>query len=155
MESLEMRFLRSVKGCTRLERVKSNDVRQESGVRPITEITWLYKESWGEGICPWIDSKAVSYQTVGKRSVGRPWIRRGEAVIGRSATRRRRRRRFNGKFSNKCLPFHVFYQYFVLHDVILETSYVKRYSVLSMFASTCAEGSIHEATNLFFWIFHN
>lgn len=41
MESSEIRFIRSVKGCTSHERIRSNDIRQELGVQKIT--SW-YKE---------------------------------------------------------------------------------------------------------------
>lgn len=36
-----------IKGCTRLECIiRNNDMRQELGVQPITEITAWYKDRW-------------------------------------------------------------------------------------------------------------
>ena len=46
MESSEMRFLRSVK----TRRIRSNDIRQQFGVRTIIEIKSWYKQRWKDHV---------------------------------------------------------------------------------------------------------
>lgn len=42
-----MIFLCSIKGCTRLEHIRNNYIRQKFGVQPVTEITSCYKKNHG------------------------------------------------------------------------------------------------------------
>ena len=45
-----MRFLRSVEGCTGLEPIRSNDIRQEISAQQITKITSWNKKRWKDHI---------------------------------------------------------------------------------------------------------
>jgi hypothetical protein len=48
IQSAEMKFLRAVKGCTRLDHIrKEKKIRDETEVKPILAIR-QYKEKWGE-----------------------------------------------------------------------------------------------------------
>ena len=38
-----MKFLRSVKDCARLGRIRNNDIRGKLGVKPVTKLNPLYK----------------------------------------------------------------------------------------------------------------
>ena len=51
IESSEMRFLRLVKRFTRLDSIRSIDIRQELGVQPTTEIHPGIKEDGGTTFC--------------------------------------------------------------------------------------------------------
>lgn len=76
IESSEMKFLRSVKGCTRLDKLRNTQIRDELGVQAVTDKLQEYKHRWKEHILRMpnerIPKQAMEYQPIGKRSVGRP-----------------------------------------------------------------------------------
>ena len=76
IQAAEMRFLRRVKGCTRRDLVRNEDVRNELNVYAINEKITEYKERWkqhvnrmGNGRIP---KKILNYNPRGKRDIGRP-----------------------------------------------------------------------------------
>src|SRR5215510_5019799 len=46
LEAAEMRFLRSVKGYTRLDKIKSEVIRKELNISGIQDVTSEYKRNW-------------------------------------------------------------------------------------------------------------
>jgi hypothetical protein len=71
-----MRFLRSVKGCTRLDKIGNEDKRKELGVFSINDRIRSYKQHWlehvermEEGRAP---KQALWYRPKGRRDPGRP-----------------------------------------------------------------------------------
>jgi len=46
LEAAEMRFLRSVTGYTRLDKIRSQDIRQELEIFGIQEVRLKYKQNW-------------------------------------------------------------------------------------------------------------
>ena len=71
-----MKFLRSVKGCTRLDKLRNTQIRDELGVQGVTEKLQDHKHRWKEHILRMpnerIPKQAMEYQPNGKRSIGRP-----------------------------------------------------------------------------------
>jgi hypothetical protein len=45
-QAAEMRFLRSVKGCTRPDKIRNEDVRKELGLFSINDRIRRYKQDW-------------------------------------------------------------------------------------------------------------
>src|SRR5215510_10165094 len=45
LEAAEMRFLRSVKGCTRLDKIRSEAIRKELNIPGIHEVRQKYKQT--------------------------------------------------------------------------------------------------------------
>jgi hypothetical protein len=41
-----MRFLRDVKGCTRQDRLRNEDIRNELGIEPIQDKLSIYRQNW-------------------------------------------------------------------------------------------------------------
>ena len=46
LEAAEMHFLRSVKGCTRLDKIRSAVIRKELKIPGIHEVRHKYKQNW-------------------------------------------------------------------------------------------------------------
>jgi len=46
LEAAEMRFLRSVTGYTRLDKIRSEDIRQELEISGIQDVRLKYKQNW-------------------------------------------------------------------------------------------------------------
>jgi len=46
LEAAEMRFLRSVTGYTRLDEIRSEDIRQELEISGIQDVRLKYKQNW-------------------------------------------------------------------------------------------------------------
>ena len=46
LEAAEMRFLRSVTGYTRLDEIRSEDIRQELEISGIEDVRLRYKQNW-------------------------------------------------------------------------------------------------------------
>jgi hypothetical protein len=72
----EMRFLRSVKGCTRLDKIRKEDIRKELGVFSIDDRIRRYRqdclqhvERTEEGRVP---KQALWYRPKGRREPDRP-----------------------------------------------------------------------------------
>jgi hypothetical protein len=49
-QAAEMRFLRSVKGCTRLDKIRNKDTRKELGVFSINDIIRRHRQDWLEHV---------------------------------------------------------------------------------------------------------
>ena len=79
IESSEMRFLRFVAGCTLLDHRRSEDIRRELNVKPITSVIEEYRVNWRDHVQrmpPTRVAKAVlNYNPTGKRNIGRPMKR--------------------------------------------------------------------------------
>jgi hypothetical protein len=74
-QAAEMRFLRSVKGCTRLDKIRKEDIRKELGVFSINDRIRRYKQDWLE----YVDriegrvlKQALWYRPKERRDPGRP-----------------------------------------------------------------------------------
>jgi hypothetical protein len=50
LRAAEMRFLRSVKGCTRLDKIRNEDMRKELGVFSINDRNRRYGQDWLEDV---------------------------------------------------------------------------------------------------------
>ena len=46
LEAAEKRFLRSVTGYTRLDKIRSEVIRKELGISGIQDVTFKYKQNW-------------------------------------------------------------------------------------------------------------
>ena len=76
IQSAEMRFLRTVKGCTRRDHIKNDDIREELGIFNLNEKIEEYREKWrlhlkrmnGDRIPVVVNN----YRPSGRRDVGRP-----------------------------------------------------------------------------------
>src|SRR5215469_10119055 len=76
LEAAEMRFLRSVKGYTRLDKIRSEVMRKELKISGIQDVTSKYKQNWinhlertGNTRLP---KHALNYKPRGRRDRGRP-----------------------------------------------------------------------------------
>lgn len=72
----EMKFLRSVKRCTRMDRIKNDDIKQKLDIYAIKDKIKEYKTRWKDHMgrmeehrCPIL---AYKYNPREKRDVGRP-----------------------------------------------------------------------------------
>jgi hypothetical protein len=50
LQAAEMRFLRSVKGCTRLDKIRNEDIRKELGMFSINDRIRRYRQDWLEHV---------------------------------------------------------------------------------------------------------
>jgi hypothetical protein len=77
-----MRYLRTVKGCTRLDQIRNEDIRNELGISPLSQNTIEYRNKWKAHLQRMehtrIPLQAYKYQPSGKRDIGRPTRRRRE-----------------------------------------------------------------------------
>lgn len=81
----EMRFLRSVKGCTRRDMFSNADIRNELQVTALNEKIASYREEWKSHLRRMPDDrlpKMANYAPTGKRDVGRPRKRWSEVGTG-------------------------------------------------------------------------
>jgi hypothetical protein len=90
LEAAEMRFLRSVKGYTRLDKIRSEIIRKELEVSGIQEVSIKHKQNWINYL-ERLDNirllkHALNYQPRGRRYRGRPRKRwhRVDAGIGQT-----------------------------------------------------------------------
>ena len=71
-----MRFLRSVKGYTRLDKIRSEVIRKELKIPGIQEVRHKYKQNWINHLERMDNTRlpkhAVIYKPRGKRDRGRP-----------------------------------------------------------------------------------
>lgn len=81
IQAQEMKFLRRVKGCTRHDRIRNDEVRKELKIFNINERIDFYRRKWNnhlERMKPErLPLKAKRYKCLGRRSVGRPrkrWV---------------------------------------------------------------------------------
>jgi len=80
LAAAEMRFLRSVKGYTRLDKIRSEVIRQELESFGIQDVRAKYKQNWTNHIertdNPRFPEHALKYKPRGIRDRGRPRKRR-------------------------------------------------------------------------------
>ena len=75
LEATEMRFLRSVTGYTRLDKIKSEDIRQELEISGIQDVRLKYKQNWINHLERTDNTRlpkyALTYKPRGRRDRGR------------------------------------------------------------------------------------
>ena len=76
LEAAQMRFLRSVKGYTRLDKIRREIIRKELEISRIQDVRAKYKQNWInhlERMDSTIPPKhALNYKPIGRRDRGRP-----------------------------------------------------------------------------------
>ena len=76
LEAAEMRFLRSVKGYTRLDKISSETVRKELETSGIREVRFRYKQNWINHLKRVDNTRlpkhAFNFKPRGRRDRGRP-----------------------------------------------------------------------------------
>jgi hypothetical protein len=80
IQAAEMKYLRTVKGCTRLDQIRNEDIRNELGISPLSEKIIEYRNKWKAHLQRMehtrIPLQAYKHQPSGKRDIGRPRRRR-------------------------------------------------------------------------------
>jgi hypothetical protein len=90
LEAAEMRFLRSVTGYTRLDKIRNEDIRQELEISGIQDVRLQYKRNWINHLDRMDNTRlpkyALTYKPRGKRDSGRARKRwqRVDAVTGQT-----------------------------------------------------------------------
>jgi hypothetical protein len=68
-----MKYLRTVKGCTRLDQIRNEDIRDELGISPLSEAIIEYRNKWKARLQRMehtrIQLQAYKYQSSGKRDI--------------------------------------------------------------------------------------
>ena len=76
LEAAEMRFLRSVKGYTRLDKIRSEVIRKELEISGIQDVRLKYKQTWINHLERMDNTRlpkhALNYKPRGRRDRGRP-----------------------------------------------------------------------------------
>jgi len=76
LEAAEMRFLRSVTGYTRLDKIRSEDIRQELEISGIQDVRLKYKQNWINHLeimdNTGLPKYALNYKPRERRDHGRP-----------------------------------------------------------------------------------
>ena len=76
LEAAEMRFLRSVIGYTRLDKIRSEDIRQELEISGMQDVRLKYKQNWINHLERTDNTRlpkyALTYKPRGRRDRGRP-----------------------------------------------------------------------------------
>jgi len=76
LEAAEMRFLRSVTGHRRLDKIRSEDIRQELEISGIQDVRLKYKQNWINHLERMDNTRlpkyALTYKPWGRRDGGRP-----------------------------------------------------------------------------------
>jgi hypothetical protein len=74
-----MHFLRGVKGCTRHDRLRYEDIRNELGIEPIQDQLSNYRQNWETHLERMseerIPKQIVQHQPRGRHTVGGTWKR--------------------------------------------------------------------------------
>ena len=80
LEAAEMRFLRSVTGYTRLDKIRSEVVRKELEISGIQDVRLKYKQNWIDHLERMDNTRlqkhGLNCKTRGRRDRGRPRKRR-------------------------------------------------------------------------------
>jgi hypothetical protein len=90
LEAAEMRFLRSVKGYTRLDKIRSKVIRNELEISEIQDVRSKHKQNWFNHLERMENTRlpkhALNYKPRGRRDRGRPRKRwqRVDAGTGQS-----------------------------------------------------------------------
>jgi hypothetical protein len=76
IQEAEMKYLRTLKGCTRLDQMRNEDMRNELGISSLSEIITEYRNKLKAHLQrkerTRIPLQAYKYQPSGKRDIGRP-----------------------------------------------------------------------------------
>ncbi|PSN40639.1 hypothetical protein C0J52_21094 [Blattella germanica] len=76
VEVAKMRFLRAVAGYRRSDRKRNEDIRVELGVTGMCSMIRAYQENWLQHLNNMTDQRIpksiTAYQSIGKRTRGRP-----------------------------------------------------------------------------------
>ena len=76
LEAAEMRFLRSVKGYTRLDKIRSEVIRKEIEISGIQDVRLKHKQNWINHLERMDNTRlpkhALNYKPRGMRDRGRP-----------------------------------------------------------------------------------
>jgi hypothetical protein len=76
---LKLRYIITIKGCTRLDYIRNEDIRNELGICPLSEKIIEYRNKWKAHLQRMehtrIPLQAYKYQPSGKRDIGRPRMR--------------------------------------------------------------------------------
>jgi hypothetical protein len=76
IQASEMKFLRSVKGCTREDKIRNEEIREELRIFNISEKIQGYHDRWVEHLERMVNGRfsreALHYTTKGRRDPGRP-----------------------------------------------------------------------------------
>ena len=76
LEAAEMSFLRSVKGYTRLDKIRSEGIRKELEISGIPDVRSKYKHNWINHLERTDNTRlpkhALNYKSRGRRDRGRP-----------------------------------------------------------------------------------
>jgi len=76
LEAAEMRFLRSVKGYKRLDKIRSEVIRKELEISGIQDVRSKYKQNWINHLQRMDNTRlpkhALNYKPRGRRDSGRP-----------------------------------------------------------------------------------
>jgi hypothetical protein len=76
IQAAEIKYLRTVKGCTRLYQIRNEDIRNELGISPLSEKIIEYRNKWKAHLQGMehtlIPLQAYKYQPSGKRDIDRP-----------------------------------------------------------------------------------
>jgi hypothetical protein len=76
LEAAEMRFLKSVKGYTRLDKIKSKIIRKEVEISGVQEVSIKHKQNWINHLERMdntrLPKQALNYQPRGSRDRGSP-----------------------------------------------------------------------------------
>ena len=90
LEAAERRFLRNVKGYTRLDKIRSDVIRKELKISGIQDVRYKYKQNWINHLERMDNTRlpkhALHYKPRGRRDRGRPRERwqRVDAGTGQS-----------------------------------------------------------------------
>lgn len=84
IQTSEMRFLRSVKGCRIIDKIRNEDIRRELNSKPLLDAVTDYRIQWKEHVERMDEERipraALNYRPKGRRDRGRPrkrWIEAG------------------------------------------------------------------------------
>jgi hypothetical protein len=76
IQAAEMKYLRTVRGYTRLDQIRNEDIRHELGISPLSEKIIEYRNKWKEHLQRMEHTRilllAYKYQPSGKRDIARP-----------------------------------------------------------------------------------
>jgi hypothetical protein len=76
IQTAEMKYLRTNKGCTTLDQIRNEDKRNELGISPLIEKIIEYRNKWKANLQRMehtrIPLQAYKYQRFGKRDIDRP-----------------------------------------------------------------------------------
>lgn len=89
IQASEMKFLRAVKGCTKADHERNQDIRKELRVVSVLDQIQNYKRNWTQHLYRMdkqrLPQKAWKYRPLGKRDPGRPrkrWTIEPEQAVG-------------------------------------------------------------------------